>query len=329
MEITDLERQSLDGARVLVTGGAGFVGSQLVKRLLVAGAEVCVLDDLFTGRADALPAGAQLVQGSVTDAELVAEQVAGKNYVFHMAARNIMVSTRDPVQDYATNIGGTLNVLLGARASADTVQRVLYTSSASVYGNPRNAFCHEDDPVYCLSPYSASKLGGESYCTAFFESFRVPTTIVRYSNVFGDGQDTRNPYCGVVSRFLRAAQQGEPLRIHGDGLQTRDYTYVQDTVEATILAAITPRAEGEIFNLGTGVETSVAELAALVNTLYAGEISIEHVDVRDIDNLRRRVMSIERARKALRWVPSHTLLQGLRNTRQWFDDNPDAMGPPE
>ena len=325
MTITDLEQKCLGGARVLVTGGAGFVGSQLVKRLLQAGAEVRVLDDLFTGRADALPEGVQLVRGSVTDAEKVLEQVRGMNYVFHMAARNIMVSTRDPVQDYATNIGGTLNVLLAARASEQSVRRVLYTSSASVYGNPRNAFCHEDDPVYCLSPYAASKLGGESYCSAFFESFRVPVTIVRYSNIYGDGQDARNPYCGVVSRFLRAAEAGEPVRIHGDGLQTRDYTYVQDAVEATALAAISPRAEGEIFNIGTGVETSVTELAAQVQKLYAGEVAVQHVDVRDIDNLRRRVMSIERARKALRWVPRHTLGEGLRRTQRWFADNPEAL----
>ncbi len=324
-EATRVERQALQGRRVLVTGGAGFVGSQLVARLREAGAEVTVLDDLFTGRADALPPDVTLVQASVTDADAVSRSVAGQDYVFHLAARNILVSTRDPVQDYATNIGGTLNVLMAARAHEATVRRVLYSSSASVYGNPRNAFCHEDDPVYCLSPYAASKLGGESYCAAFFESYAVPTTIVRYSNVYGDGQDTRNPYCGVVSRFLAAAHAGTPLQIHGDGLQTRDYTYVQDAVEATVLAAISPRTVGEIYNIGTGVETSVKELAHQVASLFGDEVAVEHVDVRDIDNLRRRVMSIERTRKALRWVPRSTLRDGLRRTLAWFRAHPDAL----
>lgn len=324
-EATRIERAALEGRRVLVTGGAGFVGSQLVERLRHAGAKVTVLDDLFTGRADALPGDVTLVQASVTDADAVAENVAGQDYVFHLAARNILVSTRDPVQDYATNIGGTLNVLMAARSHEATVQRVLYSSSASVYGNPRNAFCHEDDPVYCLSPYAASKLGGESYCAAFFESYAVPTTIVRYSNIYGDGQDTRNPYCGVVSRFLAAAHAGTPLQIHGDGLQTRDYTYVQDAVEATVLAAISPRTVGEIYNIGTGVETSVQELARQVASLIDEEVAVEHVDVRDIDNLRRRVMSIERTRKALRWVPRFTLRDGLRRTLTWFRAHPDAL----
>jgi len=322
--ISDAQRAALQGRKVLVTGGAGFVGSQLVERLVRAGAEVVVMDDLFTGRADAIAEGATLVQGSVTDLPAVRQQMQGVHLVFHLAARNILVSTRDPQQDYQTNIGGTLNVLLAARDSG-TVQRLLYTSSASVYGNPRNAFCHEDDPVYCLSPYAASKLGGESYCTAFFESYDLPVSVVRYSNVYGDGQDARNPYCGVVSKFLKLAQRGEPLQIHGDGLQTRDYTYIADAVEATLQAALSPRAVGEIFNIGTGIETSVQELANQINALHGGALTVEHVDRRDIDNLRRRVMNIERIRKALRWAPNYSLAEGLRRTLTWCGEHPEAL----
>ena len=247
------------GRRVLVTGGAGFVGGAVVGRLVEQGARVTVLDDLFTGRADTLPTSVQFVEGSVTDAQLVRDLVADASVVFHMAARNIIASTKNPRDDFETNIGGTLNVLLAARDSRP--DRVVYTSSASVYGNPRSIPINEDDPLVLLSPYAVSKLGGENYCNAFYESYGLPVAVVRYSNVFGEGQRPDNPYCGVVSKFFAAAMAGDPLQIHGDGEQTRDYTYVDDAVAATLMAAIHPRAEGEVFNIGTGIETSVNALA--------------------------------------------------------------------
>ena len=186
----------------------------------------------------------------MTDAPLVRDLVADASVVFHMAARNIIASTKNPRDDFETNIGGTLNVLLAARDSRP--DRVVYTSSASVYGNPRSIPINEDDPLVLLSPYAVSKLGGENYCNAFHESYGLPVAVVRYSNVFGEGQRPDNPYCGVVSKFFAAAMAGEPLSIHGDGEQTRDYTYVDDAVAATLMAAIHPRAEGEVFNIGTG-----------------------------------------------------------------------------
>jgi UDP-glucose 4-epimerase len=303
------------GRRVLVTGGAGFVGGAVTRRLVDTGATVTVLDDLFTGSSAALPDGVSFVHGSVNDAALVAELVAGKDLVFHLAARNIIASTRNPRDDFETNIGGTLNVLMAAREVG--VQRVVYASSASVYGNPRSMPINEDDAVVPLTPYSVSKLGGEHYCQAFYESYGLPTASVRYSNVFGPGQRPDNPYCGVVAKFLTAAADGEPLAIHGDGEQTRDYTYVDDAVEATLLAAVLPRAEGEVFNVGTGIETSVNRLAALVERAADRKVRLEHVDRRDIDNIRRRVLSIEKARRMLRWSPQVTLEAGLLRTAQW------------
>src|ERR1035437_7943617 len=210
--------RSLAGRAVLVPGGAGFVGGSLVRRLVEQGARVTVLDDLFTGRADTLPSSVQFVEGSVTDAPLVRDLVADASVVFHMAARNIIASTKNPRDDFETNIGGTLNVLLAARDSRP--DRVVYTSSASVYGNPRSIPINEDDPVTMLSPYAVSKMGGEHYCQAFYENYGVRVAIVRYSNVYGVGQRPDNPYCGVVSKFFASAIAGEPLQIHGDGLQT-------------------------------------------------------------------------------------------------------------
>jgi len=308
----------LEKARVLVTGGAGFVGSNLVHRLLREGARVTVLDDLFTGRLENLPKkGVEFVKGSVCDAAIVDRLVADTEVIFHAAARNIVVSTRNPREDFETNIGGTLNVLLAARASNGRVKRLVYTSSTSVYGNPRYLPINEDDPLSLLTPYAVSKLSGENYCMAFFESYDVPTSAVRYSNVFGPGQDPANPYCGVVAKFIESLFAGQPPVIHGDGNQTRDFTYIDDAVEATLLAAQSDRALGEVFNVGTGVETRVNDLAAILTRLVGLDVEPQHTNRRDIDNIRRRVVNIEKTRRTLRWVPNVTLETGLRNTVQW------------
>ena len=294
------------------------VGGAVVRRLVDAGAKVTVLDDLFTGQAETVPAAAQFVHGSVTDVELVNELVAANSLVFHMAARNIIASTKNPRDDFETNIGGTLNVLLAARESR--VERVVYSSSTSVYGNPRSIPINEDDLIVPLSPYAVSKLGGESYCQAFYESYGLPMAVVRYSNIFGVGQRPDNPYCGVVSKFLTNAFTGEPLSVHGDGLQTRDFTYIDDAVEATLLAAIHPRAEGEIFNVGTGIETSIVELARMIGLATGREATIQTIDRRDIDNIRRRVVNIEKARRMLHWVPQVRMQRGLDLTAAWFEE---------
>src|SRR6185503_5359787 len=225
----------IENARVLVTGGAGFIGNNLVRRLMREGARVTVLDDLFTGRLEHLPRkGFEFVQGSVCDPAIVDKLVADAEIVFHAAARNIVVSTRNPREDFETNIGGTLNVLLAARATNGRIKRLVYTSSTSVYGNPRYLPINEDDHLSLLTPYAVSKLSGENYCMAFFESYDVPCTAVRYSNVFGPGQDPANPYCGVVAKFIELLFAGQAPVIHGDGNQTRDFTYIDDAVEATV-----------------------------------------------------------------------------------------------
>src|SRR5262245_8345356 len=250
----------LENRRILVTGGAGFVGSNLVMRLLREQARVTVLDDLFTGRLENLPeSGFEFVQGSVCDPALVERLVAGHELIFHLAARNIVISTKNPREDFETNIGGTLNVLLAARAAGG--RRVVYTSSTSVYGNPRYLPMNEDDPLSLLTPYAVSKLAGENYCMAFYESYGLPTTAVRYSNIFGPGQDPANPYCGVVAKFLESLMAGRPPVIHGDGNQTRDFTYVDDAGEATILAGTTDRVLGEGCAVGAGVDAPANNLA--------------------------------------------------------------------
>lgn len=320
--------QRLTGQRVLVTGGAGFVGSAVVKRCLAAGAQVVVLDDLSTGTWKSLPPPSErltLIQGSVTDFPLVQSLVGAAELVLHLAARNIIVSTRNPREDFDVNIGGTLNILLAMRGSK--ARRLLYSSSASIYGNPRYLPINEDDQTNTLSPYSVSKLAGEHYCKAFYESYGVSTAVVRYSNVYGPGQRPDNPYCGVVSRFFELAMRGEDIPIHGDGEQTRDFTFIDDTVDATLCAAVQPKAEGQVYNVGTGRETSVNQLARHILSLCARGGSATYVDRRDIDNIRRRVVNIEKIRRELRWVPSVTIETGLSRTLQWLNQGSDSPRP--
>jgi UDP-glucose 4-epimerase len=313
-EFKDLSRE-----RVVVTGGAGFVGSNIVRRLLKEGAAVLVLDDFYTGAEENLPAREsklEVARGSVTDFDLVRKVLKGSTTVIHEAARNIIVSTRNPREDYEVNIGGTLNVLMAVRELG--LGRVVYASSASVYGHPRNLPHQEDDATNMLSPYSVSKFAGENYCKAFYESYGLSASVVRYSNVYGTAQRPDNPYCGVVAKFFEAAMAGEPPRIHGDGEQTRDFTYIDDVVEATLLAAFTAKAEGQIYNVGTGRETSVNELARFIIRVTGAGVEPEYVDRRDIDNIRRRVLNIEKIRRELRWIPTVTVEEGLRRTYQWL-----------
>ena len=306
--------------RVLVTGGAGFVGASLVRRLIAETKHLTILDDFFTGKMDnlrGLDGQYELVRGSVNDRALVTQLIAQHDVIFHLAARNIIASTANPYEDFQTNIGGTLNVLLAARESKP--QRVVYTSSVSVYGNPRYLPINEDDPISLLTPYAVSKFSGEGYCRAFYESYDVPVVVVRYSNVYGPGQDPTNPYCGVVSKFMARAREGLAPTIHGDGQQTRDYTYIEDAIEATVTAALSAKAEGEVFNIGSGIETDVNTLARAVLELYGLNVQPLHIDRRDIDNIRRRVVNIEKVRRVLRWTPRVTLAAGLRLTHEWFE----------
>lgn len=304
--------------RILVTGGAGFVGSALVRRLIGDGASVIVLDDFSTGLEESLPVSSELevVRGTVTDPDTVARVMGSVERVIHAAARSIQASTINPQDDFEVNIRGTFNVLCAARELR--TPRVLYTSSASVYGNPLHLPVSEGDAINLLTPYAVSKFAGEGYCRAFYESFDVSTTVLRYSNVYGPGQTPRNHYSGVVGKFISTALAGDPVRIHGDGDQTRDFTYVDDVVEATLMALWSAKADGEIYNVATGRETTINELAGQVSKHTDSTVPPEHVDNRDIDNIRRRVMNIEKIRRELRWVPAVSFEAGIGKTCEWM-----------
>jgi UDP-glucose 4-epimerase len=302
--------------KVLVTGGAGFVGSNISLSLLKMGAKVTILDNLFTGFKKYIPDGADFVLGDIEDLDLVDELVRDHKLIIHAAAKNIIASTKDPYSDYKSNIGGTLNILTSAKRWG--IDKLVYTGSASIYGNPNQLPISENSTPYTLSPYAVSKLAGENYCISFWESYGLPISVVRYSNVYGRNQDPQNPYCGVVSKFFDMAMKNEPIKIHGDGEQTRDFTYVQDSVDATIECLVNEKSTGQIFNTGTGFEVSINTLAKKIIGITNSESKIEYIDKRDIDNIRRRVVNIENIRRFLRWSPKWTLDRGLEETYNWI-----------
>jgi UDP-glucose 4-epimerase len=306
--------------KVLVTGGAGFIGSHIVLHLIELGASVIALDDLSFGQESNIPKNnkVEFVKDSVTNKKTINKLVSQVSLIFHQAARNIVVSTKDPYNDFEVNIKGTLNLNMACKKHG--IEKLVYASSASIYGNPGYLPIKEDEPANTLSPYSVSKLAGENYCRAFYETYGIPTVCLRYSNVFGPGQLPGNPWSGVISKFINAALNNQPLTIHGDGCQTRDFTYIDDVVEATLSAALSPQAIGSIFNVASGVETSILQLAEAIKKILGKEIVIEKIDRRDIDNIRRRVLNIERIHSKLRWQPKFSIEEGLRKTIKWFKE---------
>jgi UDP-glucose 4-epimerase len=307
----------LRGQSVLVTGGLGFCGWNLTRFLAERlDCRVTVLDDCSNATPpNEVPTGVTIVVGDVRNEETFAPLIRAHPWVFHLACRTILTCGADPESDLEVNALSTLRILEFLRRERPTgFQRFLYTSSTSIYGNCRHLPADELDPPNILNHYAATKLLGEQYTLLYHAAYDVPTVCVRYSNVFGPGQSTSNPYCGVIGKFLDAAASGAPLTVHGDGEQTRDYTYVNDAIEATVLAAASPKALGDLFNIGTGVETSVNTLATEIKSLFGNAPEVLYIDRRDIDNIRRRSLSPEKIRVRLGWTPQVSLREGLRQT---------------
>ncbi len=314
-----MKQLDFKGKKVLITGGAGFIGSNITEKIAHFGGEPIVLDDLFTGAIENIDLNVkyEFINGSVNNKRLVFELIQRMDYIIHLAARNIIVSTKNPMEDYKTNIGGTLNILMAAKKYG--IERMVYSSSASVYGNPGAIPIKETESVYTFSPYAVSKLAGENYCHAFYETYDLPTVSLRYSNVYGPKQNPKNPYSGVISKFIKLINNGKCPEIHGDGLQTRDFTYIDDVVDATLVALLSDKAEGMVFNIGTSIESSILGLLKKLSTIYNKDISPIHIDRRDIDNIRRRALNIEQIRTRLRWQPQINLFEGLKRTVEWYN----------
>jgi UDP-glucose 4-epimerase len=294
------------GQTALVTGGAGFVGGHLADALLDHN-DVRVLDNFSNGRRENVPAGATVVEGDVRDADTVREAVAGVDVVFHQAGLvSVPASVEDPRASQAANVTGTLNVLEAAR-EADA--RVVVASSVAVYGDPVATPISEGDAKRPLSPYGVDKLAVDHYTRRYHDLYGMDTVALRYFNVYGPGQQGGD-YSGVVSTFLEQAGSGQPLTVHGDGAQTRDFVHVSDVVAAN-LAAATTDAVGRAYNVGTGDSIQIRELAELVRSVTGTDVDVVHTEAREGD-ISRSEADASRAQRDLDWTAAVSLADGLR-----------------
>jgi UDP-glucose 4-epimerase len=299
-------------ALCLVTGGAGFIGSHLVDALLGHGHQVRVLDDLSTGN----PANLALVreridfiEGDLTNLETVREASERVEVIYHQGALpSVPRSVADPWATHQVCATGTLNVLLAARDAK--VRRVVYAASSSAYGNSERLPKRESDPVNPLSPYAVAKLTGEHYCAAFSKVYGLETVRLRYFNVFGPRQSPNSPYAAVIPRFLEAMMSGRPPRIHGDGLQSRDFTYVDNVVDANLRAAEAANVSGQVYNIACGERITLLALVAKINTLLGTRIDPLHEAMRPGD-VRHSLADISRAQSDLGYRPRVSLDAGL------------------
>ncbi len=301
--------------KALVTGGAGFIGSHLVEGLLAAGDEVRVLDDLSTGKVENLEGvrdRIEFVQGTITSRETVEESVQGCEVVYHLGAvPSVARSVEDPIGSHEACATGSIYVLDAARRNG--VRRVVYAASSSAYGDTPGAVRTEDDPLLPLSPYAAAKLAGEHYCRCFTKVYGLETARVRFFNIFGPRQDASNPYSGVIAIFIGLMTQGKTPRVDGDGLQSRDFTYVGNAVQALMKAADSKDAVGEVYNIGTGGSTSILDLVHTLNDILGTNIEPTFGPPRPGD-VRHSQADITRTRRDLGYEPNVDFAEGLRRT---------------
>src|SRR5947208_15940267 len=300
--------------RVLVTGGAGFIGSNLVRALLERGDEVRVLDNFSTGnRANLEELDVEIVEGELRSYERVHNAVRGTDVVYHLGALgSVPRSVQDPLTSSAVNVEGTLNVLLAARDEG--VRRVVFSSSSSVYGAKNARPMDESLPADPISPYGVAKLAAERYCVSFsrvYESFE--TVVLRYFNVFGPRQSPLSQYAAMVPLFITAIAAGEPVTIFGDGEQSRDFTYVANVVDATVRAAEAGGASGRIFNVAAGSPASVNAVADSIGRILGKPPERTYAPPRPGD-IRDSWADVTAAKEALGYEPSVDLEQGLRRT---------------
>jgi nucleoside-diphosphate-sugar epimerase len=302
--------------RYLVTGGAGFIGSNLVEHLLGEGHDVVVLDNFATGRRDNIAPFLEritLVEGSITDPATCARAVEGCDYVLHQAALpSVPRSVVDPVASHEACATGTLNVLKAARDAK--VRRVVYAASSSAYGNTPELPKHEGMPSRPLSPYAAAKLAGEHYMRAFHASYGLETVSLRYFNIFGPRQDPTSQYAAVVPKFITCALKGERPVIYGDGEQTRDFTYIANAVQANLLACQAPaEACGQVFNVGCGERITVNQLWERICQAVGTTLEPEYVPSRTGD-VRDSLASLALSEKFLGYRPRVNVEEGVRRT---------------
>lgn len=304
---------------MLVTGGAGFIGSHIVDALVARGDHVKVLDNLSTGRLTNLEhhgSRVELIQGDLTDSEAVAEAVAGVDCIFHEAAlASVPRSVERPLDTHEACVTGTVTLLDAARRAG--VRRLVYAASSSAYGDQPTSSKRELDLPMPISPYGAAKLAAEFYCQAFTATYGFETVCLRYFNVFGPRQDPDSPYSAVIPLFITALVEGRRPTIFGDGHQSRDFTYVANVVDGNLLAADAEGAAGHVINVANGRTTSLLELLAALNDLLGTDVTPKHEPPR-VGDVRESLADITLARKLLGYEPRIGLEEGLRRSIEYY-----------
>ena len=311
--------------KYLVTGGAGFIGSNTVDELVRRGHQVVVLDDFSAGKSENLAATngkVELVKGSITDLALCQKACRGADYVLHLAARtSVPRSVKDPVESNHINVTGTLNVLIAARDAK--VRRVVFAASSSAYGETPALPKMENMQPVPISPYGVSKYVGELYGYVFGRCYGLETVSLRYFNVFGPRQDPGSPYSGVLSIFCSALLAGKPPVIYGDGEQSRDFTYIENVVQANLLACEAPKAPGMVFNIGTGDRFTLNQTVTLLEKISGKRAAAKYDPPREGD-IRDSQADISAARKFLGYNPKIGFEEGLRRTWDWYKSSNHA-----
>ncbi len=306
--------------RYLVTGGAGFIGSNTVDELVRRGHSVVVLDDLSAGKEENLAeirAKITFVKGSITDLEAVQKAMHQAEYVIHLAARtSVPRSVKDPLETNRINVEGTLNVLVAARDNK--VKRLVFAASSSAYGETATLPKTEAMQPQPISPYGVSKYVGELYAQTFGRCYGLENVCVRYFNIFGPRQDPDSPYSGVLSRFALAFLEDQQPVIYGDGEQTRDFTFVENAVQANLLACESPSsASGGVFNVGTGARISLNQTLELLRRISGKKLQAKYEPPRDGD-IRDSQADITKAREYLGYEPTVMFEEGLERTFAWY-----------
>jgi nucleoside-diphosphate-sugar epimerase len=303
----------------LVTGGAGFIGSHLVEALLEKGERVRVLDDFSTGSWENLApfvGAVEVIEGDIVDLTTVSRAMEGVRFVLHHAAiASVERSVHDPKRVHQVNVDGTLNILLAAREAQ--LERLVFASSAAVYGDADRLPLGEDTPSRALSPYAATKVAGEAYVRAFAVTYALPATILRYFNVYGPGQDPISPYSGVITKFVMAVHRGESPTIFGDGHQTRDFVYVGDVVRANLRACAGPEAVGKTLNVAGGRQMSILRLSEMLNDVMGRQLTPRFAPPL-LGEVRHSGADISLAQRLLGWRPETELEVGLAQTAGWL-----------
>ena len=315
-------------SRVLVTGGAGFIGSHVVGRLVAEGRAVRVVDNLVTGfrhNLEDVLDRVDFIKGDICDPDVCDEVVQGIETVFHVAALpSVPRSMADPIGTHNTNVNGTLNLLESSRRSG--VKRFVYSSSSSAYGDTPALPKRESMEPLPRSPYAAAKLSGELYTLAYARAGILEGVALRYFNVFGPRQDPNGPYAAIVPLIFRSILTDAPITIFGDGLQTRDFTYVDNVVDANLLGASgeSSRGSGHVVNIGAGSRISLLELVALAEEVTGKSVTVRHQPERPGD-VRDSQASLDRAREVLAYEPKVDVREGLAKLWAWYAENPSAV----